>query len=52
MAAAATRKMIKCKDGKGNADKAAVDSFVGNIVEGYSHRDPENRQNNISCLKE
>ena len=24
--------------------------FLGNIVKGYSHRDPENHQNNISRL--
>ena len=40
----------ECKDVKGNADKAVLDSFLGNIVEGYSYRDPENHQNNISRL--
>ena len=39
----------ECKDGKGDA---AVYSFLGKIVEGYIHRDPENHQNNISRLNE
>ena len=30
----------ECKDGKGNTDEAAVDSFLGKIVKGCSHRDP------------
>ena len=33
--------------GKGNADTTAVDSFLGKIFKWYSHRDPENHQNNI-----
>ena len=36
----------ECRDSKGDAD---VYSFQGNIFEGYSHRDPENHQNNISA---
>ena len=40
----------ECKDGKFDYDEAAVYSFLGNIVEGYYHRDPENSQNNISRL--
>ena len=28
----------ECKDGKGDADKAAVDSFLGNIVKGKTIR--------------
>ena len=39
----------ECKYVKGNA---AVYSFLGKIVEGYSHRDPENHQSNISCFNE
>ena len=39
----------ECKDIKGDA---AVDLFLGKIVEGYNHRDLENHQNNISCLNE
>ena len=42
----------ECKYGKGDDDEAAVDSFLGNIVKGYSHRDPEKHQNNISHLNE
>ena len=42
----------ECKDGKGDADEAAVDYFLVNIVEGYSHRGPENHQSNISRLNE
>ena len=40
------------KDGKGDDDEAAVNSFLGKIVQGYSHRDPENHQSNISCINE
>ena len=42
----------ECMDNKGDAEEAAVDSFLGNIVEGYRHRDPENNHNNISRLNE
>ena len=38
----------ECKDVKGDADKAAEESFLGKIVKGYSHCDPEKYQNNIS----
>ena len=41
-----------CKDGKGNSDKAAVDSFLVTIVKGYSHCDTENHQDNISHINE
>ena len=36
----------ECKDGKVDA---SADSLLVKIVKGYSHRDPENHQNNISA---
>ena len=42
----------ECKYGKGDTDEEAVDSFVGNNSQGYSHRDPENHQNKFSRLNE
>ena len=42
----------ECKDGKGDADEADLDSFLGNINKGYSHCEPKNHQNNIYRLNE
>ena len=38
--------------GDGGSGEEVDDSFLGKIFEGYSHHDPKNHQNNISCLNE